>query len=262
MPAHSPDDPTDPDLPGPRKGKAGVLAAAPAGSGRHGLDRRRIVGAAVQFVDEHGIAALTMRRLGAHLGVEAMALYRYVDSREDLLDGVVEAVIDELYGDPDVFIEPRHGWSDYLQRLAHGVRRIALAHPAVFPLVATRPPAAPWVRPPLRSLRWVESFLTALTTSGFTGAQAVTAYRAYSSFLLGRLLLEVSQRGVGINAEDDAGADSSADDSCSNSRGADDALAGYPAIVELRPLLSRDETVTEFEEALEVLIDRLAALKD
>lgn len=90
---------------------------------------------------------------------------------------------------------PSDGWRDYLRRLAHGVRRLALAHPQVFPLVATRPPSAPWVRPPLRSLRWVESFLeTCWLGRGFSAA--VAAYRAFSSFLLGHLLLEVSALGV------------------------------------------------------------------
>ena len=45
-----------------------------------------------------------MRRLGAHLGVEGMALYHYIHGREDLLDGIVELVIDDLYGDPDVHL--------------------------------------------------------------------------------------------------------------------------------------------------------------
>ncbi len=242
-----PDDPTDPDLPDNRAGGTEVLAGAQPP--RRGLDRHRIVSTAVAYIDEHGLPKLSMRKLGKELGVEAMALYRYVPAREDLLDGVVDMVVDELYADPDVYLEPRHGWSDYLQRLAHGVRRIALAHPAIFPLVATRPPAAPWVRPPLRSLRWVESFLSALTTHGFTDDQAVVAYRAYSSFLLGHLLLEVAQRGVAINAIDDPDG---------NPDASRHGLAGYPLIVRLEPELSQDETVAEFEESLENLINRLA----
>ena len=147
-----------------------------------------------------------MRRLGAHLGVEGMALYHYIHGREDLLDGIVELVIDDLYGDPDVHLTATH-WQDYLQRLAHGVRRIALAHPQVFPLVATRPPAAPWVRPPLRSLRWMESFLETLHQCGFTDAGCVAAYRAFSSFLLGHLLLEVSDRGADVSPIEQADPD-------------------------------------------------------
>ncbi|MGY1814996.1 TetR/AcrR family transcriptional regulator [Blastococcus sp. SYSU D00820] len=241
----------DPDAPPARGGAAAVLPAGPPTTGRPSLDRRRILGAAVQYIDEHGLAALTMRRLGRALGVEAMALYRYVPSRENLLDGVVESVIDELYGDPDVHLEAAHGWQDYLQRLAHGVRRIALAHPEVFPLVATRPPAAPWIRPPLRSLRWVESFLVALTRSGFSEDSAVAAYRAYSSFLLGHLLLEVSQKGVPVNHED-AGV---------GTPGVAPDLSGYPTVVRLESLLSLDESAAEFEEALENLLGRLEEMR-
>jgi AcrR family transcriptional regulator len=244
-----PDESADPDSPAGRGGAAAVIPAATPGAGRAGLDRRRVLGAAIEFIDQQGLSALTMRRLGAHLGVEAMALYRYVPGRENLLDGVVEAVIDELYGDPDVHLAASHGWQDYLQRLAHGVRRIALAHPEVFPLVATRPPAAPWVRPPLRSLRWVESFLDTLVGCGFTEAAAVAAYRAYSSFLLGHLLLEVSQKGVKIGPEDQP-------------EGVPDvaaagALSEYPTVVRLESLLSLDESAAEFEEALENLLERL-----
>ncbi|SHH34917.1 TetR/AcrR family transcriptional regulator [Geodermatophilus nigrescens] len=241
----------DPDSPEGRAGAATVVPAGPPTGVRAPLDRRRILGAAIAFIDRHGLAALTMRRLGAELGVEAMALYRYVPGREQLLDGVVETVIDELYGDPDVHMEAAGGWQDYLQRLAHGVRRIALAHPEVFPLVATRPPAAPWVRPPLRSLRWVESFLTAMTASGFSAEAAVAAYRAYSSFLLGHLLLEVSQKGVPINAEDES----------EGVPGTGTDLSQYPLVVELEDLLSRDESAAEFEEALENLLERLEGVR-
>jgi AcrR family transcriptional regulator len=239
----------DPDSPEGRGDGGTVPLTAIPRSGRAVLDRRRIIGAAIEFIDSHGLAALTMRRLGAHLGVEAMALYRYVPSREALLDGVVEAVIDELYGDPDVHLRPGHGWQDYLQRLAHGVRRIALAHPEVFPLVATRPPAAPWVRPPLRSLRWVESFLVAMLDSGFAEEAAVSAYRAYSSFLLGHLLLEVSQKGVAVNAEDHPEGVPEAEEAVD--------LSLYPTVVRLQSLLSMDESAAEFEEALENLLERL-----
>ena len=153
----SEDDPDNPQARGAAAGavSAGAVSAGAPASGRPRLDRRRVLDAAVEFIDEHGLSALTMRRLGAHLGVEGMALYRYVAGRESLIDGVVETVLDELYANPEVHITPVHGWQGYLHRLSHVVRRIALAHPAVFPTVATRPPAAPWVRHPLRSLCWV-----------------------------------------------------------------------------------------------------------
>ena len=109
----------------------------------------------MHLIDTEGRERLTMRRLGSELGVEAMALYRYIPGREQLLDGVVEYIMNELYQQTMTGDLPG-SWQEYLQRMAHGVRGICVAHPRVFPLVATRPPAAPWLRPPLRSLRWVE----------------------------------------------------------------------------------------------------------
>ncbi|MFD1210687.1 TetR/AcrR family transcriptional regulator C-terminal domain-containing protein [Arthrobacter sp. GCM10027362] len=221
-----------------------------AGTTKPRLDRQRILEAGADFVEKFGIRHLTMRRLGAQLGVEAMSLYRYVPSRESLLDGIVEIVIDELYSDPEVYVEPRHGWQDYLLRLAHGLRRLALKHPQVFPLIATRPAEAPWVRPPLRSLRWVESFLKALTSTGFSDQAAVDAYRVFSSFLLGHLLLEVSAMGadVGPVEETEPRPPKEAD------------LSGYPLLQRLQDLLSLDRSAQEFEESLENLLDRLEHL--
>jgi hypothetical protein len=53
--------------------------------------------------------------------------------------------------------------------------------------VATRPPSAPWVNPPLRSLRWVESMLTGLAKEGFSDEQVLFTYRTFNGFLLGYL---------------------------------------------------------------------------
>ncbi len=136
-----------------------------------------------------------MRRVGQRLKVEAMSLYGYVANREALLDAVVDSIIDELWADPQVPFQPEDGWQDYLSRLAYGVRRFAIAHPRAFPLVATRPPEAPFVRPPLRSLRWLEAFLSALRREGFTDEAILYAYRAFTSFLLGHLLLEAGATG-------------------------------------------------------------------
>src|SRR5664279_2863136 len=243
--------PVDPDSPEGLGDSAS--AAAPTvtpGTPRGPLDRRTILLAAVTLIDENDLRHLTMRNLGRQLGVEAMALYHYVHGREDLLDGIVELVIDDLYGDPDVHLSA-DAWQDYLQRLAHGVRRIALAHPQVFPLVATRPPAAPWVRPPLRSLRWMESFLDTLHHCGFSDAGCVGAYRSFSSFLLGHLLLEVSAQGADIAPVEQADPDDKPTTD----------LSEYPRLKSLETELSQDHSADEFEEALETLLDRIDLLE-
>ena len=239
----------DPDSPEGRGSAAAIMPAAEPGINPAKLDRRRILGAAIAMIDQDGLRSLTMRKLGTYLGVEGMALYHYVSGREELLDGIVESVIDELYGDPDVHLSaPR--WQEYLQRLAHGIRRIALAHPQVFPLVATRPPAAPWVRPPLRSLRWMESFLETLKNCGFSDRAAVAAYQSFSSFLLGHLLLEVSAQGADIGPIDDPdpGPAKKSD------------LDGYPLLQRLQPQLSEDRSAETFADSLELLIDRMETL--
>jgi TetR/AcrR family tetracycline transcriptional repressor len=157
-----------------------------------GLSLDRIVTATLELVDEQGIGAATMRAVSSRLGVRSMSLYRYVQDRDELFDAVVERIVNELADDPEVQLRPVDGWRPYLTGMAHGVRRYARAHPHAFPLVATRPPAAPWVNPPLRSLRWVEAMLTGLAVEGFSDEQVLFTYRTFNSFLLGYLLLETS----------------------------------------------------------------------
>ncbi len=157
-----------------------------------GLSLDRIVTATLELVDEQGIGAATMRAVSSRLGVRSMSLYRYVQDRDELFDAVVERIVNELADDPEVQPRPVDGWRPYLAGMAHGVRRYARAHPHAFPLVATRPPAAPWVNPPLRSLRWVEAMLTGLAREGFSDEQVLFTYRTFNSFLLGYLLLETS----------------------------------------------------------------------
>lgn len=213
------------------------------------LDRELILDAAVTFIDEQGLPGLTMRRLGQALGVEAMALYRYIAGKEELLDGVVDLMVSGMRTDDEVLVGPRDGWQDFVQRLAHGVRRVALEHPKAFPLVASRPPEAPWLRPPLRSLDWVEAFLAGLESEGFSDEAAVASYRAFSSFLLGHLLLEVSTHGADVGPLDVLEEET------------DPGLAEYPTLHRLRSRLAEDTAAVEFEEALEALLDRLALVR-
>jgi TetR/AcrR family transcriptional regulator, tetracycline repressor protein len=173
------------------------VARVRAGHGRprrpgRGLSLDRIVTATLELVDEQGIGAATMRAVSSRLGVRSMSLYRYVQDRDELFDAVVERIVNELADDPEVQLRPVDGWRPYLTGMAHGVRRYARAHPHAFPLVATRPPTAPWVNPPLRSLRWVEAMLTGLAAEGFSDEQVLFTYRTFNSFLLGYLLLETS----------------------------------------------------------------------
>jgi AcrR family transcriptional regulator len=224
-------------------------------SERQTLSRERIVATAIAFVDANGLTALTMRQLGKELGVEAMSLYRYVNGREDLLEGMVDHMVAQLQLRPDGDeLGPADGWQAYLQWLAHGVRALAREHPRVFPLIATRHPAAPWLRPPLRSLRVVEDFLTMLISRGFSDSRAVRAYRSFSSFLLGHLLLEASLLGAETGP-----AEEPLDEGNSDVPNADQKidLQTFSHIQRLEDQLSEDHAGPEFERALEDLLDRL-----
>ena len=60
------------------------------------LSTERVLQAAVTFADEHGIASLSMRKLGEVLGVEAMSLYNHVADKDDILDGILDLVLSEV----------------------------------------------------------------------------------------------------------------------------------------------------------------------
>ena len=216
---------------------------------RRRLDRERIVGAGLDYIDEHGLAGLSMRRLGTRLGVEAMALYRYTPSKEDLLDAIVDRMVEEMRADPGLQDTSSTGWQDFLQRLAHAVRRVALRHPLAFPLVVSRPPEAPWLRPPLRNLEWVETFLAGLVEEGFDDDGAVEAYRVFTSFLLGYLLLEVAVHGADVGPLDTV------------DEPVEPGLEQFPTLRRLQPVLERDNSAAEFEEALEKLLERLQLVR-
>jgi len=196
-----------------------------------------------------------MRALAREFEVVPMALYRYVHGREDLLEAVVDTMLKGLHRDLGGELSSS-SWQGYLQTLAHLMRGIAVAHARAFPLIATRHPAAPWLRPPLRSLELVEDFLGTLKRHGFTDEQTVATYRAFSSFLLGTLLLEASTRGaktaaVGVPLDE-------GDAQVPHGHGELD-LRNSPETERLRPILSEDHSEDEFEVALETLMDRLEA---
>ncbi len=111
----------------------------------------------------------------------------------------------------------------------------------------------------------VNTFLSKLLGHGFTDAQAVDAYRAFSSFLLGQLLLESAVRGGGGGGGGGGGAETAPVEEPPDEGNADIpehdgsiSLQDAPEVLRLRALLSEDRSDEEFEVSLEVLLDRLA----
>ena len=217
------------------------------------LSRDLIVRTALAQIDRSGAQGLSMRSLAQEIGVEAMSLYRHVHGKEDLLEGVIALLMSDLTSSLDD--ELSEHWQGFLQTVAHEVRRIATDHPKAFPLVATRHPAAPWLRPPLRSVEVVNTFLSSLINHGFSDKQAVGAYRSFSSFLLGHLLLESAIRGAETGPVEEP-----LDEGNATIPENDGSLAldDTSEISRLRTLLSEDRSEEEFEISLEVLLDRLS----
>jgi AcrR family transcriptional regulator len=114
------------------------IPAVSAERSRPGMSTGRITAAALQIVDTEGSQALTMRRLGQALDRKVMTLYRYVPSKDALLDGVVALVLTGLAINPAAA-----DWRQELRDLATSFRGLALAHPNAVPLLVTRPLTSP-----------------------------------------------------------------------------------------------------------------------
>ena len=90
------------------------MAAARKTGPRPGLSRDKILDAAIAFVDEHGLTALSTRKLGAALGVEGMTLYYYVPNKAALLDGMAERLLQRSLG--DLLPDPGTPWPEAMRQ--------------------------------------------------------------------------------------------------------------------------------------------------
>lgn len=147
------------------------------------IDRAAILGAAMELADERGLEAVTMNAVAQRLSVTPMALYRYMDSKQALLDGLVERL---LTGYP---LPPADApWPDRLTATAEAIRSTAKRHPAVFPLLLTRPAATPGAR------KVRDSVQAALREAGLDEAEAARAERLISTAVLGFAASEAAGR--------------------------------------------------------------------
>jgi AcrR family transcriptional regulator len=159
--------------------------------GRYGrLSRERVLASALELVDREGLSALSMRRLGTELGVEAMALYRYAASKDALLDGLVEALYLELE-DRLAAETSAAAWRTELERIAQATYDVCLAHPQVVPLLATRMLAVPLAQRPLATLRHHERVLALLQVAGLDPARSAAVFRAFTGWVLGYVSVEL-----------------------------------------------------------------------
>lgn len=117
-------------------------------SRRAPLTRERIVDAAIAIVDAEGLPALNMRRLGATLGVEAMAVYKHFPNKAAILDGVVAAVLGDLAESA-----AEEDWRKGFRAAFRSLCVLLHAHPNALPLVVSRPSASAQLMKRLTSTR-------------------------------------------------------------------------------------------------------------
>jgi AcrR family transcriptional regulator len=151
------------------------------GAGRARLSRERVLRAAVLLADSGGLDALTMRRLGEELGVEAMSLYKHVANKDDLLDGMVDLV----FGEIDL---PTEGtdWRTAMRARAVSARAALNRHPWATALMQSR------TAPGAATLRHHDTVIGTLRKSGFSVVLTAHAFSAIDAYVYGFALQERS----------------------------------------------------------------------
>ena len=145
------------------------------------LSRDALVGAAVKIADEEGLSAVTARRLAAALEVTPSALYRHIDSKEELLDLMLASVLDEV--EVPARDDPNSP-TDHIVAVLSAQRQSLRRHPGVQLLFASRAVLTP------AALRVSEAVVSELLAAGLSPAEATRAYAALSSYLLGDVLID------------------------------------------------------------------------
>lgn len=147
------------------------------------INRDAVLTAALELADEQGLEAVTMHAVARRLRVTPMALYRYVDGKGALLDGLVELLLTEHPPPP-----PDDRWDARLIASAAASRDTARRHPAVFPLLLTRPAVTPAARAVPDAIR------AALREGGLPESQVARAERLISTAVLGFAASEAAGR--------------------------------------------------------------------
>jgi len=148
---------------------------------REPLSRDQVLRAAVALADQGGIGALSMRKLGQVLGVEAMSLYNHVANKSDLLDGMIDIVFSEIglpAGDS--------GWKQAMRQRAISAREVLGRHRWAIGLMESRRSPGP------ATLRHHDAVLGCLRQAGFSVEMTAHAYSLLDSYIYGFALQEAS----------------------------------------------------------------------
>ena len=141
---------------------------------RQKLSRDRVLAAALRLADEEGIEAVSMRRLGQALSVEAMSLYKHVSGKEDILDGISDLVMEE------VEVPSRDlPWRAALRQSAIATHQALLRHPWASAVLESRSNPGP------TRMRYLDAVVSILLEAGFTLPDVARAFMAVDSLVYG-----------------------------------------------------------------------------
>ena len=145
------------------------------------LTRDRVLHAAVRLADKGGLQSLSMRKLGQALGVEAMSLYKHVADKEDILDGLVDAVFGEIGLPPG-----DENWRTAMRDRAISARQVLLRHPWAIGLLDSRRNAGP------ATIRHHDAVIGSLRRAGFSVEMAAHTFSLLDSYIYGFALQQSS----------------------------------------------------------------------
>ncbi len=143
------------------------------------LSRERVVQAGVALADEFGIEALSMRKLGERLGVEAMSLYKHVANKEDLLDGMVDGVFAEIELPTD-----QSDWRAAMRSRSVSVRHVLRSHAWAVAMMQSRTNPGP------STLGHLDSLIGLLRGAGFSLVLTAHALSAIDAYVYGFAMQE------------------------------------------------------------------------
>ena len=219
------------------------------------LTRERVVAVGIALADRDGIESISMRKLAQELGVEAMSIYTHVRNKDDLLDGMVDAVIGQVPTTADDADDADSvdgaDWAMALRQMALAARAVILTHPWAPPIIESRTTPGP------ATLRYINTVMSVLRKGGFTVAQTHHALH-----ILGSRLLGFSQ-----DLFDDSAGDSGALDPETAAGIVSELGATLPYVAEMalavthRGALGGCDDDAEFQFALDFILDGLARLQ-
>lgn len=145
------------------------------------LSKELVLKTAVKLADRIGIEALSMRRLGQALGVEAMSLYKHVANKEAILEGIVDLVVHEIAA-------PAIGgdWKAAMRKRAISAHAVLMRHPWATMLLVSRPNVGPAM------LRYVNATIGCLCEAGFSYPMADHAWNAIDNHVYGFTLQKLN----------------------------------------------------------------------